>query len=547
MTDPRDRWQAETFAAFFELRKDSFLIDACPGAGKTRAVTNICVEALNRQMVDQVIIVAPTLEVMNQWAEDAHKFDLDLTKNYRNGQMTYRSDAHGVITNYQTVAMSPKDWRILSTRNKRSLVVFDEIHHAADGETTAWGQALSTAFNQVERRILLTGTPFRTDGRMIPWVTYDSEGNSIADGGISTRQAVEEGVIRPIRIVAMESEAKWNQGAKDYVETAATVKQADQSKLLTAFFDPSGNYMDTTLRGADDELTRLREIRPNAGGLIIADSKDNAEKLAARMSVICEEKVEFVHSGDLDLKPSELIDRFRNGNARWIVAVDMISEGVNIPRLCVGVYGSRKMTKLWFRQIVGRFVRQIGDHVVPTLYIPNLPDLVKHARELEEDQDAGLKQQEEVIRERYRQQQFDYDPTIVLGTSDAVMNQIIERDDTIEDNELRSTEEQMVRAGIPINGTNVADFAKYDRAAAGFTDRNSSEQSPTKRPRTATNDELVKNLRDRINLCVNKVAREKGLEHKQIHKILNKQQGDTMGTAPVTSLTARLSRLQTWI
>ena len=30
MTDPRDRWQAETFEVFFELRKDSFLIDACP-------------------------------------------------------------------------------------------------------------------------------------------------------------------------------------------------------------------------------------------------------------------------------------------------------------------------------------------------------------------------------------------------------------------------------------------------------------------------------------------------------------------------------------
>ena len=544
MTDPRDRWQAEAFEAFFGLRKDSFLIDACPGAGKTRAVTNICVEALRRNWVDQVIIVAPTLEVQNQWAEDSHELGLDLTKNYKNGQMKYRSDAHGVITNYQTVAMSPKDWLILSTRSKRTLVVFDEIHHAADDETKPWGTALMTAFNQVTHRILLTGTPFRTDGGRIPWVTYDSK-NSIADGGITTKQAVEEGVIRPIRIVAMESQAKWNKGAKDYVETAATVKQADQSNLLTAFFDPSGNYMDTTLRGADDELTRLREMRPNAGGLIIADSKENAEKLAARMSVICGEKVEFVHSGDLEVKPSELIDRFRNGNARWIVAVDMISEGVNIPRLCVGVYGSRKMTKLWFRQIVGRFVRQIGDDVLPTLYIPNLPDLTKHARELEDDQEAGLKQQQEVIFERYRQQQFDYDPTIVLGTSDAVMNQIIERDDTIEDIELRSTEEQMMRAGIPINGTNVADFAKYDRAAAGFADRNSLKQSPAKRPRTATNDQLLKNLRDQINIEVNKKARQTGQEHKQIYAFLNKQQSDTLATASIPSAMARLAWLRT--
>ena len=36
----------------------------------------------------------------------------------------------------------------------------------------------------------------------------------------------------------------------------------------------------------------------------------------------------------------------------------MVSEGVDVPRLRVGVYATTARTELFFRQVVGRFVRR---------------------------------------------------------------------------------------------------------------------------------------------------------------------------------------------
>ena len=56
---------------------------------------------------------------------------------------------------------------------------------------------------------------------------------------------------------------------------------------------------------------------------------------------------------------SDRIVAFSRSSAPWIVAVHMVSEGVDIPRLRVGVFASNVVTELYFRQFCGRFVRTI--------------------------------------------------------------------------------------------------------------------------------------------------------------------------------------------
>ena len=58
-----------------------------------------------------------------------------------------------------------------------------------------------------------------------------------------------------------------------------------------------------------------------------------------------------------DPQASRRIAAFATGCAPWIVAVRMVSEGVDIPRLRVGVYATTTGTDLFFRQAVGRLVR----------------------------------------------------------------------------------------------------------------------------------------------------------------------------------------------
>jgi superfamily II DNA or RNA helicase len=58
-----------------------------------------------------------------------------------------------------------------------------------------------------------------------------------------------------------------------------------------------------------------------------------------------------------DRDASELLASFAAGTSEWLVAVRMVSEAVDIPRLRVGVYATATTTELFFRQAVGRFVR----------------------------------------------------------------------------------------------------------------------------------------------------------------------------------------------
>ncbi|HEX5852901.1 MAG TPA: hypothetical protein VFY36_07410, partial [Solirubrobacteraceae bacterium] len=76
---------------------------------------------------------------------------------------------------------------------------------------------------------------------------------------------------------------------------------------------------------------------------------------------------------------------FRGSRDPWIVAVNMVSEGVDIPRLRVGVYATAAKTPLIFRQIVGRFVRTIpGRAPEPSwLYLPAEQTLRSHASQVE--------------------------------------------------------------------------------------------------------------------------------------------------------------------
>jgi superfamily II DNA or RNA helicase len=73
-----------------------------------------------------------------------------------------------------------------------------------------------------------------------------------------------------------------------------------------------------------------------------------------------------------------------DGASRWAVAVKMVSEGVDIPRLMVAVYASNVTSTLFFRQFVGRFVRmrQPGAGEVASIFMPRDRRLVKEAAEI---------------------------------------------------------------------------------------------------------------------------------------------------------------------
>jgi superfamily II DNA/RNA helicase len=91
-----------------------------------------------------------------------------------------------------------------------------------------------------------------------------------------------------------------------------------------------------------------------------------------------------------DKGASARIGAFSDSEERWLVAVRMVSEGVDIPRLAVGVYATNASTPLFFAQAVGRFVRARRRGEIASVFLPTVAPLLKHAAEMEVTRDHVL-------------------------------------------------------------------------------------------------------------------------------------------------------------
>jgi hypothetical protein len=133
---------------------------------------------------------------------------------------------------------------------------------------------------------------------------------------------------------------------------------------------------------------------PDAGGLAIAADSEHARRIAKLIrEVTGASPVMVLHQ---EARAAEKLADFTRSTDPWIVAVNMVSEGVDIPRLRVGVYSTAAKTPLIFRQIVGRFVRTIpGRPPEPSwLYVPADPVLRDHAARVEQELRSFLRRRE---------------------------------------------------------------------------------------------------------------------------------------------------------
>jgi superfamily II DNA or RNA helicase len=152
--------------------------------------------------------------------------------------------------------------------------------------------------------------------------------------------------------------------------------------------NPSGKWIPQVLGAADKRLTEVRRHMPDAGGLVIASDHEHARAYADILHALTGKKPAVVLSDDA--QAGKKIQKFADSKDRWIVAVRMISEGVDIPRLAVGVFATNTSTPLFFAQAVGRFVRARRHGETATVFLPSVPVLLSHAAELELQRDHVL-------------------------------------------------------------------------------------------------------------------------------------------------------------
>ena len=388
-------WQEEAIRLYLDEHPHDFLASATPGAGKTTFALRLAAILRSTRVVTQIIVVAPTEHLKTQWADAAARAGIRLNPDYANGQgLGYGRHYHGVVVTYAQIAMRPVQHRLL-TESEDTLVILDEVHHG--GDALSWGDAIREAYGTAKRRLLLTGTPFRSDEAPIPFVRYAPQGDgsrvSLTDYDYGYGRALADGIVRPVIFMVYAGKMRWQTSAGEEMEAAlgeGNTKDITSQAWRTAL-DPSGDWIAKVLHAADRRLTEVREHIPDAGGLVIATDHAAARAYAQQLHAISGEEVALILSDDATA--SEQIDEFsmgKNKTKRWMVAVRMVSEGVDVPRLAVGVYATSSATPLFFAQAIGRFVRSRRRGEVASVFIPNVPSLMQLAAELEKERNHVL-------------------------------------------------------------------------------------------------------------------------------------------------------------
>ncbi|WP_030151548.1 DEAD/DEAH box helicase [Oerskovia turbata] len=384
-------WQAEALELYRTRAPRDFLAVATPGAGKTTFALRVATELLEQGVVRRVTVVAPTEHLKHQWADAAARVGVRIDPNFRNSQGRHGSSYDGVALTYAQVAAKPA-LHTARTEAERTLVILDEVHHG--GDALSWGEAVRDAFEPATRRLALTGTPFRSDTAAIPFVTYERGADGIrrsaADYTYGYGDALRDHVVRPVIFLSYSGQMRWRTKSGDEVSARlgeALTKDMTGQAWRTAL-DPDGEWIPSVLAAADKRLTEVRRAIPDAGGLVIATDQTDARAYAGHLARITGRSPTVVLSDDDGA--SGRIDEFSDGDGRWMVAVRMVSEGVDVPRLAVGVYATSTATPLFFAQAVGRFVRARRRGETASVFLPSVPHLLALANGLELERDHAL-------------------------------------------------------------------------------------------------------------------------------------------------------------
>jgi len=553
-------WQVEALARYRELAARDFLAVATPGAGKTTFALRVATDLLEARTIEQVIVVTPTEHLKVQWADAAAKVGLRLDPGLGGSRRGRSRQFQGQAVTYAGVAAATHAYET-RTVGARTLVIFDEIHHA--GDALSWGEAVGQAFALATRRLSLTGTPFRSDATPIPFVRYaeepDGTRRSVPDYTYGYAEALRDHVVRPVVFLAYGGGMRWRTRAGD--ELAVTLgepltKDVTAQAWRTAL-DPAGEWMPAVLRAADRRLEEVRRHVPDAGGLVIASDQRQARAYARALAAITGETPTTVLSDDPGA--SRRIEEFSDSTQRWMVAVRMVSEGVDVPRLAVGVYATATSTPLFFAQAVGRFVRSRRRGELASVFLPTVPILLAHAGALERQRDHVLG------RPRHAEELWAEEEALLAEANRTRRTADFEGEqETLEANAVFDHVLFDARAyGLQAEPTS-ADEADYlglpgllesDQVAALLADRQRRQLARASRrdrrekvPAEVSLFRALEGRRKELNSLVSQVARVRGVPHSHVHAGLRREAGGPpLAQATTEQVEARIQLARRWL
>jgi len=376
-------WQKNCLSKAIEIYQtgqQNFMCVAAPGAGKTRFSASLAKSLLDVDHIDFVLCFAPSVSIQNSIQET---FRIIL-----NDRFDGRLGAKGLVITYQGIQYAYQELAHV-IKNYRVLIISDEIHHCASGVSSTsnqWGQLLVSLISEGNPLTLtLSGTPWRSDSTKIALQSYSGEPQELdTDFVYGLGDAVRDKVCRRPNLILLDnSSIDVQENAETHkfssIRQAIEAEKLKYSELLT-----HQDSLSQLMTYAHEELIRIREKHPQAAGLVVASSIDQARRISQFIITNFNESSIVVSYDQIDAH--DKIRDFQNSETDWIVSIGMVSEGTDIPRLQICAYLSNVRTELYFRQVLGRILRINKEQDEPCSMIAFAePKLIEYSERINQD------------------------------------------------------------------------------------------------------------------------------------------------------------------
>jgi len=367
-------WQQLALPVILERlwQHGSATLHAAPGAGKTLFAAAVFRHLADHGLVSRLVVFVPNANLVSQTVDAYKRVRVHLDGKPRDGIIEH-PDTVGLVVCYQSLSEAAAEAHALRMVGEPTMVVFDEVHHLAEQEHSAWGRYAAAMVGEVASGppdnatavLNMTGTLFRSAvSQRIATVRYRKlPGNkleAVPDWSISTTELIGIELRAPdlysyggkATLIDLENEKVIESEVVDLSQTqrSAVNREAFRSRPWLTSFCSEG------LRLLNSQLATVgREVPLKL--LHVADDQDTAKLAADIYNELAGHDIAVLVISDEPGSAKKLRQVRSDHRPRVIVTCQMVTEGFDCHELSVLVHATRKAARLFVAQVMARIMR----------------------------------------------------------------------------------------------------------------------------------------------------------------------------------------------
>ena len=394
-----------------------------PGGGKTILALAV-LDALRKSgRIDAAVVFTPRLGLCSQ-------FELDwksVRSHFQPGAMgaiVHRENASleslrafGYITSYQSLCADPTVHERFARRYKgRLAIVCDEAHYLGEklygsGDTTQAAKLLAQLGENAAFKLVMTGTPYRSDENPIVFAEYDEQGRITSDVQLTYGDGVAQGFLRPFDATLFDgtlSQTRRRQrGGVAYYRTEEVELRYTSQQLTKVATDPQ--FWEVAARHAYEKVKELQESWPPYCGIAGCANQDHARQVVEYLQSLGARCLLAVSD---DSQAHDNLRLFKSGGRDMLVTVGMAHVGYDYKPIAVAAVLNGVREYNWLDQFTMRAGRVLPNRpaVEQTAWVFGMNDLAMRRYVNAKRDEAGR-----VVR--LAEETEEIEPSEAIGTS----------------------------------------------------------------------------------------------------------------------------------